>query len=141
MLDLSGTIKAKSDQLNADDFISGDKLVQVEGVNLMKDPQQPVHIYYYGCEGKPFKPCLTVRRILIKLWGIDGSQWADKWMNLYVDQSVSFGKQKNIGGIRVNAVSHIPSAATISLSIRRGVKQHFVVQPIQLENNQQLTGE
>tara|TARA_R110000764_G_scaffold10764_1_gene32826 strand:+ start:1000 stop:1425 length:426 start_codon:yes stop_codon:yes gene_type:complete len=137
MLDLSGTIKAKSDQLNADDFISGDKLVQVEGVNLTKDPQQPVQIYYYGCEGKPFKPCLTVRRILIKLWGIDGSQWTNKWMNLYVDQTVSFGKQKNIGGIRVNAVSHIPSAATISLSIRRGVKQHFVVQPIQLESNQQ----
>ncbi len=139
MLDLSGTIKGKSDQLNADDFISGDKLVQVEGVNLTKDPQQPVQIYYYGCEGKPFKPCLTVRRILIKLWGIDGSQWPNKWMNLYVDHTVSFGKQKNIGGIRVNAVSHIPSAATISLSIRRGVKQHFVVQPIQLESNQQLT--
>ncbi len=139
MLDLSGTIKAKSDQLNADDFISGDKLVQVEGVTLTKDPQQPVQIYYYGCEGKPFKPCLTVRRILIKLWGVDGSQWDNKWMNLYVDQTVSFGKQKNIGGIRVNAVSHIPSAATISLSIRRGVKQHFVVQPIQLESNQQST--
>ena len=46
MLDLSGTIKAKSDQLNADDFISGDKMVQVEGVKLLKDPQQPVHIYY-----------------------------------------------------------------------------------------------
>ena len=55
------------------------------------------------------------------------------------DQSVSFGKQKNIGGIRVNAVSHIPSVATISLSIRRGVKQHFQVHPIPLENNQQLT--
>lgn len=136
MLDLSGTIKAKSDQLNADDFMQGDKLVQVEGVNLTKDPQQPVHIYYYGCEGKPFKPCLTVRRILIKLWGGDGDQWAGKWMNLYVDQSVSFGKQKNIGGIRVNAVSHIPSVATISLSIRRGVKQHYQVHPIKLDNNQ-----
>lgn len=138
MLDLSGTIKSKSDQLNSDDFVSGEKMVQVEGVRLIKDPQQPVHIYYYGCEGKPFKPCLTVRRILIKLWGIDGSQWTDKWMNLFVDQSVSFGKQKNIGGIRVNAVSHIPSMATISLSISRGVKQHFKVQPIQLESNEQL---
>ena len=137
MLDLSGTIKAKSDQLNADDLVSGDKMVQVEGVNLTNDPQQPVHIYYYGCEGKPFKPCLTVRRILIALWGSDGNQWANKWMNLYVDKSVSFGKQKNIGGIRVNAISDIPSAATIVLTVRRGVKQHFIIQPIQLENNQQ----
>lgn len=133
-LDLSGTIKAKSDQLNADDLVAGPIMIQVEGVRLTNDPQQPVHIYYYGCENKPFKPCLTVRRILIALWGVDGNQWSDKWMNLYIDKSVSFGKQKNIGGIRVDAVSHISSAATISLSVRRGIKQQFVIQPINLNN-------
>jgi|TARA_R110000851_G_scaffold94821_1_gene205934 hypothetical protein len=136
ILDLSGTIKAKSDQLNADDLVAGPMMVQVEGVVLGKDPQQPVSIYYYGCENKPFKPCLTVRRMLIALWGMDGNQWANRWMNLYIDASVSFGKQKNIGGIRVDAVSHISSAATISLTVRRGMKQHFVIQPINLENNQ-----
>jgi len=132
-LDLSGTIKAKSDQLNADDLVTGPITVQVEGVRLINDPQQPVHIYYYGCENKPFKPFLTVRRALIALWGADGNQWAGRWMNLYVDASVSFGKQKNIGGIRVDAVSHISSAATISLTVRRGMKQHFVIQPINIE--------
>ena len=137
--DLSGTIKSKSDQLNADDLIAGQITIQVEGITRVSDPKQPIHIYYYGCEGKPFKPCLTVRRILIALWGKDGSQWTDRLMNLYVDASVSFGSQKNIGGIRVNAVSHINSAATISLTVRRGMKQHFVIQPIPLENNQQLT--
>ena len=130
ILDLSGTIKAKSDQLNADDLIAGPIMIQVEGVTLNKDPKQPVHIYYYGCESKPFKPCLTVRRILIKLWGADGNQWANKWMNLYIDSSVSFGNQKNIGGIRVDAVSDIPSTASISLTVRRGMKQHFIIQPI-----------
>ena len=76
MLDLSGTIKAKSDHIrNADDLIAGDKMVQVERVNLMQDPQQPIQIHYFGCEGKPFKPCLTVRRMLIALWGADGSTW------------------------------------------------------------------
>ena len=139
--DLSGTIKAKSDQLNADDLIAGPITIQVEGITRVSDPKQPIHIYYYGCEGKPFKPCLTVRRILIALWGKDGSQWANRFMNLYVDASVSFGSQKNIGGLRVNAVSHIVSAATISLTVRRGMKQHFVIQPIPLENNQQLNGE
>ena len=128
ILDLSGTIKAKSDQLNADDLVAGPITVQVEGVNLTKDPKQPIHIFYYGCENKPFKPCLTVRRILIALWGVDGNQWANKWMNLYVDATVSFGNQKNIGGIRVDAVSHIASTATISLTVRRGMKQHFTME-------------
>ncbi len=135
-LDLSRTIKSKADQLNVDDLVTGPITVQVEGVKLTNDPQQPVHIYYYGCENRPFKPCLTVRRVLIALWGADGNQWANKWLNLYVDASVSFGKQKNIGGIRVDAVSHIPSSATIALTVRRGVKQHFTIQPINLENNQ-----
>ena len=136
VLDLSGTIKAKSDQLNADDLVTGPITVQVEGVTLTKDPKQPIHVYYYGCENKPFKPCLTVRRILIALWGADGNQWANKWMGLYVDASVSFGSQKNIGGIRVNSLSHISSAATISLTVRRGMKQHFTITPINLENKQ-----
>jgi len=132
VLDLSGTIKAKSDQLNVDDMVTGPMMIQVEGVTLTNDPKQSVHIYYYGCENKPFKPCLTVRRILIALWGLDGNQWANRWMNLYIDASVSFGKQKNIGGIRVDAVSHITSTATISLTVRRGMKQHFTIKPINL---------
>lgn len=133
MLDISHTVKSKSDQLNADDLIGGDLMVQVEGVNVVNDPQQPVHIYYYGCEGKPFKPCLTVRKILMALWGKDADLWANRWMNLYVDPTVSFGKQRNIGGIRVNAVSHIKSAATLNLTVTRGKKQEFKVQPINLE--------
>ena len=133
MIDVSHTVKTKSDQLNADDLVGGDLMIQVEGVNVTNDPQQPVHVYYYGCEGKPFKPCLTVRKILVALWGKDASQWANRWMNLYVDPTVSFGKQKNIGGIRVNAMSHIQTAATLTLAVRRGAKQEFRIQPINLE--------
>lgn len=134
MLDLSNTVKSnKSDQLNVDDLVSGPKMVKVEGVRLTNDPQQPIHIFYYGCEGKPFKPCLTVRRILVALWGPYGEQWANRWMNLYVDKTVSFGKQKNIGGIRVDAMSHIHSTANINLTSGRGVKTEYIIKPISLE--------
>lgn len=133
MLDVSHTVKTKSDQLNADDLVSGEMTIQVEGVRLVNDPQQPMHIYFYGCEGKPYKPCLTVRKILVALWGSDAEQWQNRWMNLYVDPTVSFGKQKNIGGIRVNAMSHIRGAATLSLTVRRGFKQQFVINQIPLE--------
>lgn len=137
MLDLSNTVKSnKSDQLNADDLISGPRMVQVEGVRLTNDQQQPLHIFYIGCEGKPFKPCLTVRRILVHLWGADGEQWAGKWLNLYVDKTVSFGKQKNIGGIRVNAMSHIQGTARVKLTSGRGIKTEYIIEPITLNNQQ-----
>lgn len=131
-LTLRDTIKPKSDQLNADDLVGTEKMIQVEAVQIVNDPQQPVHIYYVGGDGRPFKPCLTVRRILIALWGDDENAWIGRYMNLYVDPTVSFGNQKNIGGIRVNAVSHIPSTATLKLTVRRGMKQEFNVQPINL---------
>ena len=135
MLDLSNTVKSnKSDQLNADDLISGPITVQVEAVELTNNAQQPVNIYYVGCDGKPFKPCLTVRRIIVALWGQDGHQWAGRWLNLYIDKNVSFGKQKNIGGIRVNAMSHIQDVANIKLTSGRGVKTQYTIHPIPLES-------
>lgn len=133
MIDISHTVKSKSDQLNADDLIGGDLMIQVEGVNVTNDPKQPVQIFYYGCEGRPFKPCLTVRRILMALWGKDASLWAGRWMNLYVDPTVSYGKQRNIGGIRVNAMSHIKDSATLNLTVTRGNKKEFRIQLINLE--------
>lgn len=136
-LTLRGTIKSKSDQLNVDDLLGSERMIQVEAVNIVNDPKQPVHIYYYGCEGVPFKPCLTVRRILFTLWGEDehgqASHWAGRWMNLYADMTVSYGNQKEIGGLRVNAASHIKGAATLKLTVRRGAKQEFKIQPINLE--------
>jgi len=131
-LTLRDTIKPKSDQLNADDLVGTERMIQIEAVQIVNDPQQPVNIYYVGGDGRPYKPCLTVRRILIALWGDDENLWIGRFMNLYVDQSVSFGNQKNIGGIRVNAVSHIPSAASLKLTVRRVMKQEYTIQPINL---------
>ena len=135
MLDISHTIQTKSDQLNADDLLAGDLMITVEGVRVVNDPQQPVHIYYYGCNGKPYKPCLTVRKILAALWGADAEQWANKVMNLYLDHSVRWAG-KEVGGIRVNALSHIPRAATIKLQERKGAKKEFMINPINLEGKQ-----
>lgn len=132
MLDVSHTIKSKSDQLNSDDLVAGPMTIQVEGVRIINDPQQPVHIFYFGCEGKPYKPCLTVRKILVALWGKDAEQWAGRYMNLYLDPTVKWAG-KEVGGIRVNALSHIKESATLSLSVRRGAKQQFRIEQIPLQ--------
>lgn len=134
MIDLSGTVQSKSDQLNADDLIGGPINIQVESIQVnLADQQQPVKIFYYGCNGKPFKPCLTVRKILNALWGSNGENYINKWMTLYVDPTVSFGKQRNIGGIRVSGLSHIQSNATLMLTVSRGKKQEFKISKINLE--------
>ncbi len=133
-IDVSGTIQSKSDQLNVDDMLGQERLITIEGVNVVNDPQQPIHIYYTGGNNIPYKPALTVRRILVALWGSDASLWAGRSMNLYVDQTVSYGKQKNIGGIRVNAMSHIQGKATLKVTASRGIKKEHTINVINQGN-------
>jgi hypothetical protein len=59
---------------------------------------QPVSIHYEGGEGRPFKPCKTVRRIMVGVWGKDASKYVGRSMTLYRDPSVAFGGMQ-VGGI------------------------------------------
>jgi len=69
MIDLTKTIEAKSDQLNADDLIGNSRTIKIKGVKVIAG-DQPVVISYEGDEGKPWKPCKGMRRIMAGLWSI-----------------------------------------------------------------------
>lgn len=68
-MNLADTIIPKSDQLNADDLITGSLTVKVTAVKGSSEPQQPVSIHYEGDNGKPYKPCKSMRRVLVSAWG------------------------------------------------------------------------
>jgi hypothetical protein len=68
-MNLAETIIPKSDQLNADDLITGTITVKITAVKGSNEPQQPVSIHYEGDNGKPYKPCKSMRRILVSAWG------------------------------------------------------------------------
>lgn len=123
-LDVSRTIVAKSDQLNADDLIGGPITVKVIGVSL-SDSEQPVSVRITGHQ--PWKPCKTMRRVLAFAWGTDASQWADRWLVLYRDAAVTFGKDA-VGGIRIAAMSNIPKRIEMNLAATKGKKAWHVVE-------------
>ena len=66
---LRDTILAKSDQLNADDIIGTGITITVTAVKRGDSAEQPVVIHYQGDNGRPYKPCKTMRRVLIAGWG------------------------------------------------------------------------
>ena len=66
---LAKTIVPKSDQLNAEDLLTGPIVVTVQEVKQGTD-DQPVHIVI-GDGRQPYKPCKTMRRVLIFVWGDD----------------------------------------------------------------------
>ena len=63
MTDLSKTIDPKSDQLNSDDLIAGPITIRITKVSAnLSSPEQPISIFFEGDNGKPYKPCKSMRR-------------------------------------------------------------------------------
>ena len=124
-IDLSKTIAPKSDQLNADDLIGGPRTITVTAVKLAAE-DQPVSIHFVGDDGKPYKPCKSMRRVLVKAWGPDGAQYPGRSMTLYLDESVRFGGAA-VGGIRISHLSHISKSLTMALTATRATKKAYTV--------------
>lgn len=122
------TIKAKSDQLNADDLVAGPITVTVIGVK-QGDKDQPVVIQIDGGH-QPFKPCKSMRRILVTAWSDIAANWIGKQMTLYREPSVKWAGEQ-IGGIRIAALSHIGTEPlTVKLQETRGKRATFTINPI-----------
>ena len=129
MIDISKTCAPKSDQLNADDLIGGPRTIMVTRVSKMKEPDQPIAIYFEGDNGKPYKPGKSMRRVLLRIWGQDGAAYAGRRMTLYRDDAVQFGGAA-VGGIRISHMSGISSAVTMALTVTRASRKPFTVKPL-----------
>lgn len=134
MVDLSKTIIAKSDQLNADDLLGGPITITIEDVK-QGNADQPIAVFYKGCNGKPWYPCKSMRRVLVAIWGNDGKTYAGKSCTLYRDPEVKFGGIK-VGGIRVSHMSNIDENVALGLQVTRGSKKLYTVKPLRIEQPQ-----
>jgi hypothetical protein len=126
-MDLSKTIEAKSDQLNAEDVLVP-VTVTIKDVR-QGDADQPVWIELAEYPGKHFKPSKTVRRVLVSAWGPEANAYTGRRMTLFNDQTVKWAGEA-IGGIRISHLSHLDKPLTLSLSVTRGKRKSTTVQPL-----------
>jgi hypothetical protein len=118
--DLRPTIVPKSDQLNAEQLLGGPMTITVTDVRI-GSAEQPISVHYEGEGGRPYKPCKTMRKVLIFAWGPDGREWAGRSMTLYNDPQVKFGGDE-VGGIRISHMTDIERDIQVSLTATRGKK-------------------
>jgi hypothetical protein len=130
-MDLSKTIIPKSDQLNADDLVGGSKRITIRKVSQGADDTQPVNIYYFGDDNKPYKPCKSMRRLLVQLWGVDGAQFVGRSLTLYRDDSVMFAGVE-VGGIRISHVSDIQQPTKVLITTAKSKRRPITVEPLVL---------
>ena len=98
------SVVPKSDQWNYDDLIGGPVTVTVAGVSAGA-ADQPVNVRLVN-DKKFYRPCKSMRRVLIMLWGDDGHKWVGRSMTLFGDPNVKFGGVA-VGGIRISHMSDI----------------------------------
>jgi hypothetical protein len=125
--DLRPTIIPKSDQINAEQLLGGPLTITVSDVRVGSSDEQPISVHYHGENGRPFKPCKTMRKVLIFAWGPDGREWIGRSMRLYNDPQVRFGGAE-VGGIRISHMSDIDRNVKVSLTATKGKKALHTIQ-------------
>lgn len=138
-MDLSKTIIPKSDQLNADDLILGSKTIKIRDIKGGNDDTQPVCIYFYGDNNKPYKPCKSMRRVLVQLWGADGLQFIGRRMTLFLDDTVKWAGV-DVGGIRISHVSHIAGATRVLVTTAKNKRTPVTIEVLPLVELKDLDG-
>lgn len=128
MTDVTKAMAPKSDQQNADDFLAGPKTIRITEVKVA-NAEQPVWVYFDGCDNKPWKPSKTSLRCLASIWGADSSKWIGLHCTLYNDPEVTWGGMK-VGGIRVSHMEGLDAPRTLMLTKTRGKKGATVIKPL-----------
>ncbi len=133
-IDMTRFIEAKSDQINADDLMGGPLTIRITGVSA-SESEQPINVHFEGDNGKAFRPCKTIRRVMVALWGPDASKYVGRAMTLYRDPAVAFGGMQ-VGGIRVSHMSHIDGEQTVVVMKTKGKRAPMKIKPLAAERAQ-----
>jgi len=137
--DMNSVITPKSDQLNADTLIGGPRIITISDVSISPGTEQPVTVRYDGDEGKPWKPCKSMSRVLVHAWGPDAKLYAGRLVELYLDPTVKWGGMA-VGGVRISRMSHIERDLVMALTATKGKKAMVTVKPLVIEQQAPAKG-
>jgi hypothetical protein len=127
-MDLTESIIPRSDQINADDLISGPVTVTIAKVSA-GSAEQPVDVHLTEFPGRAFRPSKSMRRVMVAAWGIEASAYTGRRMTLYRDPTIRFGGME-VGGIRISHLSHMDKSLAIALTVTRGKRALFTIEPL-----------
>lgn len=137
MNDMSTTIIAKSDQINAADLIGITKTITIREVKIKPGEDQPVSVYFEG-DQKAFRPCKGVRRLMVRVWGPDASRYVGQSMTLFQDPTVTWAGKPE-GGIRVSHMTGLSKPIVESMRTSRAATKPYEILPLQAPTNSGAT--
>jgi len=137
MIDMRTTIIPKSDQINFDDLIGGSMEITITKIKL-GSADQPVNISFEGDDKRVYRPCKSMRRVMIAVWGADGEKYIGRTIRLYGDKTVKWAGGE-VGGIRISHMSDMDKPLNIMLTETRGKRKPYKVEPLVVAPKNELT--
>lgn len=128
-MDMLDTITPRSDQLNAEDLLTGPQTITITEVKRGSDDQPVDMVTAEFGPGRVYRPSKTMRRVIVAAWGKESSAYIGRRMTIYRDPEVTFGKDK-VGGIKISHLSHIDKRLQIALTVTRGRRAQFTADPL-----------
>lgn len=128
MPDISATLVSNSTQLDNVDLMGGPRVFTITGVTMNEGAEQPLSIALAEYP-RPWKPGVTMRRLLSEMWGPESDAWIGRKVRLFRDDKVTFGPQAT-GGTRISHASHLDKKVEVTLPISKGKFGKFVVEPL-----------
>ena len=128
MNDMSSTIVARSDQINAADLVGTSRTITIREVKISPSDDQPVSVLVEG-DQKAFRPCKGVRRLMVRVWGADASKYVGQSMTLFQDPTVTWAGKPE-GGIRVSHMSGLQEPITEAMRTSRAATKPYKIMPL-----------
>ncbi len=128
MNDMTQTILAKSDQINAADLIGNPRTITIREVRIKAGEDQPVSVLIEG-DTKAFRPCKGVRRLMVRVWGPDANKYIGQSMTIFCDPKVTWaGKEE--GGIRVSHMTGLDEKIVEFMRTCRAATRPYEIMPL-----------
>lgn len=132
-LDIASLLTGVSTELTADELAGGPRFLKIRKLVITDDPKRPLSVYYQSDDDKPWRPCLSMRRLLAACFGTDADSYVDQVIEVYRDDTVTYGEKgqgvQPVGGVRFKRAS-IEKSISLCLQAKRGKKSIWVVDPI-----------
>lgn len=126
-VDMGEHIAPKSDQLDAVDLVGAPRTFTITRVTK-GNAEQPVNVHLAEFP-RPWRPSLSMRRVLVACWGANASTYEGRRVRLYCDPDVEYGGQA-VGGTRIAGLSHIAKPVKVPLLVKRGRSTVVTIEPL-----------
>jgi len=140
-MDMTESLAAKSDQLNAVD-LTEPRTFTIEKVTA-GSADQPFNFHLVELPGKPWRPSKGMRRVLARGWGAKNVEtvYPGRMVTLFCEPKVKWAGAP-VGGIRVSHMSDIGDGFSTPLAESKQKREMYRVDPLpELTKADQLRAE